>query len=408
MSVDQFTCLFRYFEGYRVVSVAEVQGKDSPEYLFTLEPEPEGVPLCERCGEPCRSIHDRSIRQITDLPVFGLPVRLLLPRRRVWCRRCGPALERLSWLGKNARITQRLADFAASLLVAMTVRQAAAMLGLDWKTVRSIDKLQLQDRFGQLDMSGVRLLAMDEFAIQKGHRYATVVIDYETRKVLWIGRGRTRAEVRPFFEGLTEEQRSNIKAVAMDMNASYELEVKLFCPQAEIVFDLFHVVAKYGREVIGRVRVDEANRLRADKQERKLVKSSHWLLLRNRENTGKESDRVRLDELLSANAVLMTVYVLKDDLKEIWKQTSEPEARSLWEAWIQRALESGVQPLMQFAKRLAGYVEGIISSSRWKLNTSVLEGINNRIKVIKRMAYGYRDDEHFFLKIKAAFPGNRR
>lgn len=406
--MEQFTCLFAYFEGYRVVSAVEVEGRDGPEYLFTLESAPVGAPSCERCGAPCRSIHDRAIREIRDLPVFGRPTRLLLPRRRVWCRRCGPALERLSWLARNSRITQRLAEYASDLLEVMTVRDAAAMLGLDWKRVRAVDKLQLQRRFGGLDMTGVRLLAMDEFAIQKGHRYATVIIDYETRRVLWVGRGRTRTDLRPFFEALSAEQRGQIQAVAMDMNSSYELEVKKHCPQAEIVYDLFHVVAKFGREVIGRVRVDEANRLWADKPERKLVKSSHWLLLRNRENIGKDSDRVRLDELLKANAALMTVYVSKDDLKEIWKQNSESQARSLWDAWIQRAIESDIQPLILFAKRLAGYVEGILSSSRWKLNTSVLEGINNRIKVIKRMAYGYRDDEYFFLKIKAAFPGIRR
>jgi transposase len=391
-----------------VVSCTEVAGKSGPEYLFTLEPKAEGEATCERCGLGCRSIHDRTIRQIRDLPVFGRPTTLHLPRRRVWCMRCGPALERLSWLDKGARITRRLAEFASALLEAMTVQDAAALLGLDWKTVRAIDKLQLESRFGRLDLREVRFLAMDEFAIQKGHRYATVIIDYETRRVLWVGRGRTRSAVRPFFETLSEQQRKQILAVAMDMNSAYELELRQYCPQAEIVYDLFHVVAKYGREVIGRVRVDEANRLRADKQGRKMVKGSQWLLLRNRENITREADRIRLAELLSANASLMTAYVLKDDLKQIWKQTSEIQSRSLWDAWIQRACESGIQPLIRFARNLAGYVDGILSSWRWKLNTSVLEGINNRIKVIKRKAYGYRDDDYFFLKIKAAFPGIRR
>jgi len=314
-------------------------------------------------------------------------------------------VEHLDWLGPNARITGRLADYASSLLSAMTVLEASGLLGLDWKTVRNLDKRRLEREYGQLDMAGVRLLAMDEFAIHKGHRYATVILDYDTRRVLWIGKGRSRAELRPFFEALTAEQRGQIQAVAMDMNASYELELKQFCPRAEIVYDLFHVIAKYGREVIGRVRVDEANRVRADKPQRKLIKGSTWLLLRNRENITREADKIRLAEVLNANAALLTVYVLKDDLKNLWKQADEKQARSLWEGWLERAQESGIQALIKFARRLAPYVEGIISSCRWKLNTRVLEGINNRIKVIKRIAYGYRDDDYFFLKIKAAFPG---
>jgi len=118
----------------------------------------------------------------------------------------------------------------------------------------------------------------------------------------------------------------------MDMNGAYEKEVRYQCPLVEIVFDLFHVVAKYGREVIDRVRVDEANRLRENKPARKVVKSARWLLLRNRENV-KRKDRVKLDELLKANRKLSTVYVLKDDLKHLWEYVYEGAPRRFWEQW---------------------------------------------------------------------------
>ncbi len=146
----------------------------------------------------------------------------------------------------------------------------------------------------------------------------TVVVEPATKRVLWVGRGHGRKDIRPFFEMLGEAGRGNIEAVVMDMNGAYEAEVRHQCPKADIVFDLFHVVAKYGREVIDRVRVDEANRLKHDKKARKVVKSARWLLLRNRETIAKPEDRVRLDELLAANQALMTVYVLRDDLKELW------------------------------------------------------------------------------------------
>ena len=190
----------------------------------------------------------------------------------------------------------------------------------------------------------------------------------------------------------------------MDMNASYEQVIRRHAPQAAIVYDLFHVVAKFGREVIDRVRVDEANRLRHDKKARKIVKTARWLLLRNRQNI-KEGDIPRLQELLEANRNLMTVYVLKDDLKQLWRFTCVEEASLFWEHWYQRATESGIAPLILFAHRLKGYLHGILNHCTWPLHTGLLEGINNRIKVIKRMAYGFRDQEYFFLKIRAAFPG---
>ena len=180
---------------------------------------------------------------------------------------------------------------------------------------------------------------MDEFAVQKGHRYATVVVDPPRRRVLWVGRGRRREDVRPFFDLLGDEGCAALKAVAMDMNAAYEEEVRERCPKAEIVWDRFHMVAEYGREVIDRTRVDEANRLRQDPKGRKVVKGARWLLLRNKKNLKKPRDRVRLKELLEANEQLTTVYVLKDGLKQLWKYKYPAAARRFWGQWHGQAKE---------------------------------------------------------------------
>ena len=176
-------------------------------------------------------------------------------------------------------------------------------------------------------------------------------------------------------------------------------------PQADIVYDLFHVVARYGREVIDRVRIDEANRLRDDRRARHVVKSARWLLLKNRDSLSSDREQVKLEELLAANQALMTVYVLRDDLKQLWHYRHRGYARRAFEQWFERAQDSGIKALQAFAERLRPYLPGIVAHARWPLNTSLIEGINNRIKVIKRTAYGFRDDEYFFLKIKAAFPG---
>ncbi len=363
------------------------------------------VAYCSGCWREAPAIHDIEWRAVRDLPLFEHAVELEVPRLRVACPHCGPKLELLAWLAPYARVTQRLAESVSRLCAVMSIRHVAEYFDLNWKTVKQIDKRLLERRLGPVDLTGVTVIGMDEFAIHRGHRYATVVIEPARKRVLWVGRGRSREELRPFFVLLGAEGCAALKAVVMDMNGAYEQEVRAHAPQAQIVYDLFHVVAKYGREVIDRVRVDEANRLRGDRRARRLVKGSRWLLLRNRENVTDEADQVRLSELLDANRALLTVYVLKDDLKELWDYRHEGYARRFWTGWYRRAMRSGIEPLKAFARKLRVYLPGLLAHCRYPLHTSLLEGINNKIKVIKRMAYGFRDDDYFFLKIRAAFPG---
>jgi len=390
--------------GYRVSGWRHEQRGARRWLVIELDPEPGRERICSGCGAAVTAIHDRTLRRIRDLPVFEDPVELHVQRLRLACPRCGPRLEHLDWLDPHSRVTRRLARSVARFCTVASVRHAARWHGLDWKTAKAIDFRELERTLGPPDLDGVRQLAMDEFAIHKGHRYATVVVDPERKRVLWVGRGRSRAAVRPFFELLGPERCARIQAVAMDMNTAFDLEVRMHCPNAEVVYDLFHVVAKYGREVIDRVRVDEANRLRGDKPARRVVKTSRWLLLRNRENVPADK-AVQLDELLAANKALLTVYLLKDDLKHLWRYRSKPWALRAWKRWKRRAMRSGLQPLQHFARCLEPYLPGILAHCHWPLGTNLVEGINNKIKVIKRMAYGFRDEAYFFLKIRAAFPG---
>jgi transposase len=395
------------WEGYEIEHSWEEHRGEQRWCVIRLQPVAGVRRCCSGCGGWTRAIHDREERSVRDLPIFEVPVELLVPRIRVACAHCGPKLEELTWLEPYSRVTRRLAGSVARLCKVMSILHVARFYGLAWTTVKLIDWRHLEHELGPVDLAGVSVIAMDEFAIQKGHRYATVVVEPYRKRVLWVGRGRGREEVRPFFGLLGPQGCAQLQAVAMDMNAAYELEVRAHCPQAEIVYDLFHVLAKYGREVIDRVRVDEANRLRQDPQGRQLVKGSRWLLLRNRENLTRAEDQVRLEELLAANRALFTCYVLKDDLKALWDYRHSGYAVRFWEQWYHRAIRSRIAPLKIFARRLKGYLPGILAHCRWPLGTNLIEGINNRIKVIKRMAYGFRDDQYFFLKIRAAFPGVR-
>lgn len=408
MTNEELTLLLGGWEGYYLAAAerrAATQEGERPEIWLTLEAEPGRVKRCSGCGEVVQAVHDAEERLVRDLPILDADTWLRLERCRLACPRCGPKLEQLSWLGRYARVTRRLAESVARLCRELPIKHVAEYYDLHWSTVKAIDHAYLEAKLGPIDLTGIKQIAMDEFAIQKGHRYATVVVEPHTKRVLWVGRGRKREDVRPFFELLGEQGRRHLRAVVMDMNAAYEEEVRAHCPFAEIVYDLFHVVAKYGREVIDRVRVDEANRLRHDKPARAVIKGARWLLLRNRSNIPKRADRVRLDELLAANRKLCTTYVLKDDLKHLWDYSYEGAARNFWEDWYRRAIRSRIEPLKKFARNLKSYLPGILAHCRWPLHTSLLEGINNKIKVIKRMAYGFRDDAYFFLRIRAAFPG---
>lgn len=360
---------------------------------------------CEQCGHRSSQVHETTLRRVRDLPIFEHRVVLVVPRRRLWCERCGgPRLERLSWLSRYQRVTDRLAKACSQLLRATSVQAVADYYGLGWHTVKSIDKTRLKAAVGEPDWTAIRYLAMDEFALHKGQQYATVVVEPTRRQVLWVGPGRSRETAHAFFTQLPAGACERIEAVAIDMSAAYELEIRAHCPQAEVVYDLFHVVAKYGREVIDRVRVDEANRVRHDRKRRRVVKSSRWLLLRSR-RTLSSQEAVRLDELLAANRALFTVYVLRDELKRLWRYRRQSWAEKAWRQWYQHARDSGIAALQRFAERLKPYLPGILARCRHPLHTGVVEGINNTIKVIKRRAYGYRDQEYFFLKIRAAFPG---
>ena len=391
-----------FWEGFSVIAIKP----DGDALQIDLIPQPTRFPTCSGCHESSTTIHEYCQRVIRDLPILGRPVRLNVELRRVGCAACGKRMEAVSWLDRYSRMTRRLAEAVTKACLRLPTLHVAQLFGLHWDSVRLLERRALQAALESQPKAHPKRLVMDEFALFKGHRYASVVLDADTRRVLWIGEGRSRAAVRPFFQELGPDGCAQIEAVAMDMNTAFDLEVRHHCPQARVVYDLFHVVAKYGREVIDRVRVDEANRLRHDKPARKVIKQARWLLLRNPENLKGDDQRVHLQDLLAANQSLMTVYLMKAELKALWSPVTAWGWRSTWKQWLRLADESAIPALKQFAKRLKSYWRGILSRVRWPMHTGQLEGINNRIKVIKRMAYGYRDSEFFFMKIKNDFPGN--
>jgi len=211
---------------------------------------------------------------------------------------------------------------------------------------------------------------VDEVAIHKGHTYLTTVLDLETGRIVWAGKGRTEATLASFFAELTPKQRKSIEAVAPDMASGFRNAVEKACPHAAQVYDLY-LVAKYSREVVDIVRLEEAKK--QDEAGRKLIKGSRYLLLKNAPNL-LTSQRKALRELLAPNKALSTVYILKDQLKRIWDYKHPAWARKALDQWCALAQESGIPALATFAKNLCRHEKGIVNHCRYPINTGRLEG----------------------------------
>ena len=394
-----------YFPFARVVPVdqqaIELEGR--MQSVITLAPVEGAWPFCSVCGENGGRLHMYGTRRVRDLNLAHARVELVVPNRKLRCATCRTIrTEGHSFLGSYRRYTLRFERAVADLCRHLPIKQVAEHFGLSWHAVKEIDKRRLEREVGTPYYDGLRLLAVDEVAVHKGHTYLTTVLDLATGRIVWVGQGRTEATLASFFEELTPEQRSSIEAVASDMASGFRSAVEKACPHAALVYDLFHVVAKYSREVVDMVRLEEAKK--QDEAGRKLIKGSRYLLLKNAPNL-LGSQRKALRELLDANENLNTVYVLKDQLKRIWDYKHPAWARKALDQWCALAHASGIPALATFARNLCRHEKGIVNHCRYPIHTGRLEGINNKIKVIKRQAYGFRDDAYFILKIKGAFPG---
>ena len=360
-------------------------------------------PLCHDCGAPAAAVHSAGHRRmVRDLCMTDRQVWLQVDYRKIWCPVCNKVrVERLDFCQASQRLTRRLAQYVYDLCKVMTVLEVARHLDLDPKTVKAIDKTFLEDQYGQMDAKDLQILAIDEIAVKKGHVYMTVVLDYYTGRVVWMGPGHDKETLDAFFAQMTPQQKAAIVAVAMDMWEPYINRVKHHCPQAKIVFDLFHVVKAFGF-VIDEVRRSEYKK--ADKGQRDLLKGSRYLLLSNRRNLDRKG-KTQLQQVLELNQTLSSVYVLKDQLKVIYHYRRRGWAKKALDRWCELAGEIDHPEMARFIRRLRTFEQGILNHCDFHIGTSVLEGVNNKIKVIKRKAYGFHDEEYFALKVKQAFPG---
>lgn len=271
-----------------------------------------------------------------------------------------------------------------------------------------------------------RYLAVDEFALHKGHRYATCVMDLVEGDVLWVGEGRSKADFSRFFEEFDLGYLSEVEAVAMDMNASYNVLVRKYLPNAEIVYDRYHMQAQFGRDVLGAVRLDEArahrqrskefleaSRMEDDVEERRRLRSeaveesrlystlkgARWTLLANGDDLppGKVEG---LNAILDSHSDLALCYAMKEEMSRLFELKDPIAAHRGWTAWFEGAKASGIPALVRFARLKEKRLDGLVAHARHCISTGRLEGFNNKIKVAKRVGYGYRNEEYFFTLVR--------
>ncbi len=388
------------FAGVKVVSQSVHPGASGA--MVFLGPDLRHAPRCHVCGS-AGTVHSQGYRRIVrDLALADRQVYLQVDYRKVFCRPCGGArVERLSFVEPSCRVTGRLARYIYALCKELPVSTVATHLGLDPKTVKAIDRLFLEEEFGTSDYAGLRILAIDEIAVRRGHHYMTVVLDYLTGRVVWMGEGHDKETLDTFFAGMTAEQKAGLQAVAMDMWEPFINRVRHHCPAAKIVFDLFHLVSAFAR-VIDEVRRDEYRR--ANRPQRQVLKGRRYLLLKNAANL-RPDQRADLKELLSVNVTLAAMYALKDQLKELYDYSRRGWAKKALDAWCDMAGQIDHPKVRRFIGRLRFFEYGILNHCEFPIGTSRLEGVNNKIKVIKRRGYGYPDPNYFALKVKQAFPG---
>jgi transposase len=380
--------------GYKYVRTAYEGGQ----VIFTIRQEPRTL-RCEACGS--RDVRPRGKvgRRFRSLPIGKRPTVIVFAIPRVACRNCGVVRQvEVAFADHRRSYTKAFERYVLDLSRCTTILDVARHPGVSWDVVKDIQKRDLSHRYSKPKLKDLRKIAIDEIAVGKGHRYLTVVLDLDTGAVVFVGDGKGGDALQPFWKRL-RRSRAEIDAVAMDMSPAYHDAVSTHLPEATIVYDHFHVVKLFNDKLSA---LRRALYHKAEDAQKKVLKGSRWLLLKAPQNLDPDRDeQARLDEALKLNEPLAVAYYLKEDLRQFWDQSEKTTAEAFLTDWIRRARASGVQILQQMAKTLEGRRSGLLAYYDYPISTGPLEGTNNKIKTMKRQAYGFRDQEFFKLKILA-------
>ena len=355
---------------------------------------------CDQCPQ-CGSrdvIHRGTVDRSVHAPPIGMDrTQLFIEVPRLECKQCERVLNAaLPKVEPGCQYTKSFARLAIDLRKMMTILDVSRYLGVSETMIRGIDKKYLRKNFGKPRLRDLEILAIDEIYIGRKKKFLTIVINWETGAIVFVGEGKGENALKPFWKRLRSSH-AKVKAVATDMSSAYYAAVQKNLPKVKHVFDRFHIV-KLMNEKLTELRRDL--QAEAEKMGRTVLKGIRWLLLKHPDNLDEsKNERARLIAALELNESLATAYYLKDDLNQIWQQPDKASAEKFLTYWCGLANASGIKVLQTMAKTLSTHRGGILNWYDFPISSGPLEGINNKIGALQRMAYGYRDHEYFIDKL---------
>lgn len=404
-------------------SLTDVDGKTKKYFLDGIIASNEHSNTCPHCQHKA-NINCYTIVSLTHVSLGGIPVVLRLTRKQYICPYCHYSFQdEIAFKADKHFITKQLQQYIESLLAthAFTITAIHRLTSVHPATIKDIDKRRLKQKYTsvhnpdgnlrycyKIPKAPVKFLGIDEFSLHRHHQYATVIMNLETSEVLFVAYGHKKQVVYDFIDiaqqaysmELGENFMNKVKAVASDMNSDYEEAFLEKCPHLKIVYDHFHIVKNFNEGVINKVKKDEYARLWKEGkwQEANLLKKSKYLLIANYDKLSSKGQG-RVDQILSQNKLLLLADIVKEQLKCAYESSTVLGMLENIYGIIELCRENQNEHFLWFAKLLEDHLEGIITHGLYKISTGKVEGTNNKIKTTRRQAYGFRDDEYFFLKI---------
>ena len=355
--------------------------------------------ICPKCGKSHIVKNGFRTRDFLALPIGGKKIIVHMKVQRYKCKDCDyDQQENIPFATGSNSYTHRFAKHVVDLLRSMTIKDVASRLDISWDTVKEIHSHYLDQHYSPPSLDGVECIGIDEFAVKKGHVYKTIVVDLMSGRILYVGEGKGVDALEDFWKKVRRKKIS-IKYIATDLSAAFIASVLDNCPDAIHVFDHFHVV-KLMNDKLDDIRRMQYS-MEKDINKRKVLKGTRYLLLGNGADIYDDKYKTRLENALAMNEPLSKAYYLKEQLREIWTQVHKDDAEKVLMDWVEQAKNSKIPQLQKMAMTMMAYKRGILAWYDCHISTGKVEGINNKIKVMKRNAYGFRDERYFKLRLYA-------
>lgn len=347
--------------------------------------------ICSGCGKRGPGYDKLGERRFAFVPLWAIAVDLVYAMRRVNCPRCGITVEQVPWGNGKRHLTRAYAVFLSRWARRLSWKEVATIFQTSWESVHRSVAWVVEYGLQHRSLEGITAIGVDEVQFQKGHRYLTVVyqINAGCRRLLWVGQDRTTKTLLRFFKMLGRERTAALQFICSDMWQPYLKVIARKAGQAVHILDRFHIVARLNK-ALDEIRAAEAKQMATAGYE-PILKRSRWCFLKREENL-TDKQRVKLDDLLQYDLKSVRGYLLKESFQLLWAYISPYWAGRFLDGWVKRAMRSRLEPIKKVARSIRGHRELILNWFRAKkeFSSGIVEGMNYKIKLTIRKAYGYR------------------